>query len=87
MLAKNCRISAGKNSKHIKTKFFLITDKFSMGDIKIQHRGTDEMWADMNTNTTQGKSFRFMCCHVMGISEDYDDNLEHRRTNHLFSQR
>ena len=27
LLAKNGRISAGKNSKHIKNKFFLITDK------------------------------------------------------------
>ena len=27
LLAKNGRMSAGKNSKHIKNRFFLITDK------------------------------------------------------------
>ena len=33
LLEKNGRMSSGKNSKHIKNRFFLITDKFSMVDI------------------------------------------------------
>ena len=55
-----------------------------MGDLDIQHKGTDEMWADVNTNPTQGKRFSFMRGHVMGISEDYDDDVERRRTHPLF---
>ena len=85
MLAKNGRMSAGKNIKHINNSFFLITDKVAMGDLDIQHRGTDEMWDDVNTNPTQGKRFRVMCGHVMGISEDYDDDVELRRTHPPFS--
>ena len=67
LLAKNGRISAGKNSKHIKNRFFLITDKVALGDIEIHHKGTDEMWAYVNTKPTQGKRFRVMRGHVMGI--------------------
>ena len=42
------------------------------------------MWADVNTNPTQGKRFRFMHVHIMGIPEDYDNDVEHRRTHTLF---
>ena len=75
---RNGRMSADKNSKHIKKRSVLVTDKVAIGDLGIQHKGTDEMWADMNTNPTQGKRFRVMCGHVMGIPEDYDDNVERR---------
>ena len=74
-LAKNGRMRAGKNSKHIKNRFFLITDKVVVGDLEIQHKGTDEIWADVNTNPTQWKRFRVMRGHVMGVSEDYDDDV------------
>ena len=43
LLAKNGRQYAGKKGKHIKTKYFLITDKVAHGDIDIQHEGTDTM--------------------------------------------
>ena len=33
LLAKNGRMSAGKNSKYIKNRFFLITDKVAMGNL------------------------------------------------------
>ena len=47
-LPNNGRSSAGKNSKHTKNMSLLITDKVDMGDLKIQHKGTDEMWSDVN---------------------------------------
>ena len=52
LLENNGRMSAGKNSKHIKNMFLLITDKVDMGDIDIQHKGMEEFWADVNTKTT-----------------------------------
>ena len=76
-------MSAGKNSKLFKNSFFLITDKVAMGDLDIQHKGTNEMWADANTKPTQGKRFRFMRGHVMKISENYDDVVERSRTHHF----
>ena len=70
LMANNGRMSAGKNSKHIKNSFFLITDKVAPGDIEIHYKGTDEMWADVNTKPMQGKMFRVMRGQVMGIPED-----------------
>ena len=37
LLAKNVRMSAGNNSKHIKNRFFLITDKVSQRELEIRH--------------------------------------------------
>ena len=39
LLAKNGRMSTGKNIKYIKNRFFLITDKVAQGDLSIQHMG------------------------------------------------
>ena len=76
-------MGAGKNSKHIKNRFFLITDKVAQGNLKIKHKGTDETWGDVKTNPTQVKSFRVMRAEVMGVSVDYDDDDERRRTHPL----
>ena len=43
LLAKNGRMSAGKNSKHIKNRFFLITDKVAYRELDIPHMGTKSM--------------------------------------------
>ena len=59
-------MSSGKNSNHIKNTFFLITDKIAMGDLEIQHKGTDEMWYDVNIKPIQRKRFRVIRGHVMG---------------------
>ena len=39
LLAKNGRMSAGKNSKHIKNRFFLITDKVALLRLHISRDG------------------------------------------------
>ena len=57
LLVKNGRMSAGKNIRHIKNRFFLITDKVAQGDLSIQHMGTKNMWADVNTKPVQGLLF------------------------------
>jgi hypothetical protein len=83
LLANNGRMLAGKNSKHIKNRFFLITDKATQEDLKIQHLGTEEMWADVNTKPLQGKKFRMMRGQVMGIPVEYGDDVERQRTHPL----
>ena len=81
LLAKNGRMSAGKNSKHIKNRFFLVTDKIAQGDLEVQYAPTKEMWADVNTKPLQGQLFREMRSKLMGIPVDYDDDKERRRTH------
>ena len=81
LLAKNGRMSAGKNSKHIKNRFFLITDKIAQKDLEVRYAPTKQMWADINTKPLQGQLFREMRAKLMGIPVDYDDDQERRRTH------
>ena len=76
-------MSAGKGSRHIHHRFFLITDKIAGGDITVEHRGTKEMWADGNTKALQGAGFRIFRSKIMGIPENYDDDAERVRTHPL----
>ena len=43
LLAKNGRMLAGKASKYIKNRLFLITDKISQEELPIHHRGVELM--------------------------------------------
>ena len=74
-------MSAGKNSKHIKNRFFLVTDKIAQGDLEVRYAPTKEMWADVNTKPLQGQLFREMRSKLMGVPVDYDDNEERRNTH------
>ena len=76
-------ISAGKNNKHTKNRVFLITDTVVKQELKIQHKGTKEIWDDMNTNLLQGVKIRATRSQVMGIEVECDDNMERRRTHSL----
>ena len=58
LLAKNGISLAGKKSKHIKNRYFLITDKVQPGDLEIQHKPTGEMLANYESKPTQGTLFR-----------------------------
>ena len=75
-------MSAGKYSKDIKNHFFLITGKVAQANLKIEHRPTVKMWADVNTKPTQGKRFRVVRGGVMGVPMEYNDSNE-RRCTHL----
>ena len=69
-------MSAGKNSKHTKNRIFIITDTVAQEELKVQHKGTEEMWADVNTKPLQGMKFRVTRAQVMGIAVEYDDDTE-----------
>ena len=83
LLAKNGHMSAGKGSRHIHHRFFLITDKIEKGDVTVEHRRTKEIWADGNTKALQGAGFRTFRSKIMGIQENYDDDAERVRTHPL----
>ena len=51
------KISSGKQTKHIKVKYFFIADKVGNGDVKVKHTSTYKMWADMNNKPKQGSAF------------------------------
>ena len=39
------------------------------------------MWADINTKALQGSLLYKMCGGLMGIGDDYDDDIERLNTN------
>ena len=67
LLVKNGRLSAGRQSKHIEDRLFLITDKVARNKLQVLHKGTKDMIADIHTKPVQG--FDFWCLHseIMGI--------------------
>ena len=83
LLATNGRQSAGKKSKHIKNKYFLVADKVDQGDLKITHEGTDTMWADYHSKPLQGSKFCTMRSKIMNSPIEYDDDVDRRFTHPL----
>ena len=83
LLATNGRQSAGKKSKHIKNKYFLVADKVDQGDLQIKHEGTDTMWADYHSKPLQGSKFREMRSKIMNCPVEYDNDVERWLTHHL----
>ena len=57
LLQKNGRASAGKRSRHLKIKYFFITDQVSNGKIEIEYCPTDDMTADFFTKPLHGSKF------------------------------
>ena len=83
LLAKNRRISAGKNRKHIKNRFLLITDKTAQRELEIRYTSNNSMWVIVNTKTLQVALFIIFQSNMMGVQIEYNDDVERRRTHPL----
>ena len=51
-------------------------DKVAQGDLLIQHMGTKNVWADVNTNPVQGLLFRKVCHEMVVVFVEYDNSIE-----------
>ena len=74
-------MSSSKRTKHIKAKYFFVTDKVAQGDFVIEHKSTDDMWIDSHTKPKQGTPFRLdrsyvMNCPLVVPDETLDKPLE-----------
>ena len=76
LLIKNGKMSSGKKTKHIKSKFFFIKDRVDGGEIKVIDCPTEEMWADIMTKPLQGMAFRTMRAELMNCPVNYDEDEE-----------
>ena len=72
---------AGKASKYIKNRCFLITGNIAQDKFTVQHSGAKLMWADGNTKPLQGNRFWMFGSVLMGNLLDCDNNIEHRYTH------
>ena len=67
LLEKNGRGSSSKRTKHVRVRYFFITDRISLGDLKVEYCPTGLMVADFFTKPLQGTQFRLMRDWIMNI--------------------
>jgi hypothetical protein len=80
LLVKNGRFSSGKNTKHIKDKFFFIKDRVNSGEIRVIDCPAEEMWANVLTKPLQGMAFRTMRVQLMSCAIIHKDEEEKTQT-------
>ena len=70
LLETNGRASVGKGTRHIKIKYFFVTDKVKDKELKILYCHTKEMIADFYTKPLQGVVFKEHRNSILGINDD-----------------
>ena len=61
-------------TRHIKIRYFFVTDKIKKGEVVLIHYPTEEMIADCFTHPLYGKMFRYFRDLIMGTSmADYEE--------------
>ena len=68
-------------TQHIKARYFFIKDKIEEGEVEIRYCPTEKMWSNVLNKPKQGGSFRKDQTMLMGVPEEYDDNVEYCRTH------
>ena len=58
LLAKNGRASSGKQTRHIKIRYFFIADRVKSKEVTIKWCPTDDMVGDFFTKPLQGGKFK-----------------------------
>ena len=78
LLETNGKFSSSRRTKHIKNRYFLITDKIEQGDLEVEYCPTEKMWCDGHTKPKQGHPFRLDRAAVMNCPVDYfEDETSH----------
>ena len=67
LLEKNGRKSAGKRTRALNIRHFLMVDQCQKGNLKITHCLADEMVADFMTKGLSGEKFAKFWREVMGM--------------------
>jgi hypothetical protein len=72
LLIKNGKFSGGKETKHVKAKFFFIKDRVDDGEIKVIDCPAEEMWADILTEPLKGMAFQTVRAQLMNSPINYE---------------
>ena len=67
LLEKNGRESSGKRTRHIRLRYYFITDRIEKKDLQVKFCPTDDMIADYMTKPLQGMKFRKFRKLIMGM--------------------
>ena len=77
----NGSLSSSGRTKHIKARYYYITDNIEDGDIEVKYFPIDEMWVDMLTKPKQGTLFLKNRALLQNVPINYDDEVECKRTH------
>ena len=80
-LEVNEKMSSGKKTKHISSRFFFITDKIAQREVDVEYCPAEKMWCDILNKPKQGPSYRLERSHLINVPIEYDDNVERRCTH------
>ena len=80
LLEKNGKSSSSKRTKHINVRYFFVTNRIKMGEVRVEWCPTAEMVADFMTKPLQGAAFRKFRDLIMGRGPaKYNDAVESGR--------
>jgi hypothetical protein len=80
LLENNDKMSSSKRTKHIKAKFFFITDRIEQGDVTVEWLPTDKMWIDVNMKPKTGLAYRRDRAMIMNCPINLpDETILHRK--------
>ena len=68
-LEKNGHKSVGQHSRHIKIRYFFVTDQIQKGNVQVEYCPTDEIEGDFMTKPLQGHKFVGFCKSVMNLRD------------------
>ena len=71
LLSNNGRGSSSKRTRHIKIRYFFITDRIKKNEVRVQYCPTDDMIGDFFTKPLNGAKFRKFRNIIMNC--DYDE--------------
>jgi len=72
ILEVNGKMSLGKKTKHISSRFFFITDKIARGKFDVEYCPAEKMWCHILNKPKQGASYRLNRNHIMNVPVYYD---------------
>ena len=83
----NGALSSSGRTKHIKARYYYITDKIEDGDIEVKYCPTDKMRVYMLTKPKQGTPFKKDRALLQNVPINYDNKVERKRTHHALLPR
>ena len=79
LLENNGKNSSSKRTRHIKIRYYFITDRIKNDELQIEYCPTDNMVADYFTKPLQGKKFFQFRNTIMNLKYSKKKlNLDHR---------
>jgi hypothetical protein len=74
LLVKNGQFLSGKRTKTHQGNVFFIKDRIDSGEMRVEHRPAEKMWADVLTKSLQGTAFRQMHAKLMNCKVNYEED-------------